>query len=724
MTSRLSCIVLPLSLGLATGCATDDSFDDDKPAQSDKKGGPDGKQDAYDPSNDNPATFASDLEYQLAALPREGAATVAPWPSNYWPTYLDSINHRWDGPQSQSAAAKYGAAFDVADVEDKVSRSFGIDRYRGSRTACTSAADCDADKGEDCAKREGASDGVCIPMWWGICHAWAPASIMIAEPKHEVLHNGVLFKVNDIKALLTLTWNRTYTKFVSSRCNTNGNDLTRDAYGNYRDDPACENTNAGTWHLIATNYLGIRNESFVYDRTYDDEVWNQPLRGYEITRQDEITPLQANKLTGVTPVGGTTQEARGTVANNEFYHHPAMAVSAGETFTATMTGTNDADLYVRFGAQPTATTFECRPYTTSSDERCELQVPAGATEAYVSVRGYATSSDYSLTLVAGGAMPETYVHNADAATLYRVHMTVSYVSESPASTDGNLSARIDDFTRRDYYEYVLEVDADGDVIGGVWIGDSVTRHPDFLWLPTGPRDQVVAGAIKRAQVMTLVDLSLQTPGDDGSSATELVTVQEQGTVAKDTWKHFGPFDTTDGVEVHMTGTRDADLYVRRSQAPTRTAYDCRPYRSSSTESCALTGGGTYYVSVNGWAASSDFDLTIRYTTGGTPDVPDPVDPVDTVTHLNVSDTVAQGEMKYYTLAVNAGQRVFIRSYAPHDVDLYIQLNAQPTTSAYLERAYTTSGNETIAYTPTANGTLHIGVHGWDASSFTLRTADQ
>ena len=52
------------------------------------------------------------------------------------------------------------------------------------------------------------------------------------------------------------------------------------------------------------------------------------------------------------------------------------------------------------------------------------------------------------------------------------------------------------------------------------------------------------------------------------------------------------------------------------------------------------------------------------------------------------------------------------------------MGAAPTTSAYLLRGYTSSGNETITYTPTSNGKLHIGVHGYQAGQFSLRTADQ
>jgi len=63
----------------------------------------------------------------------------------------------------------------------------------------------------------------------------------------------------------------------------------------------------------------------------------------------------------------------------------------------------------------------------------------------------------------------------------------------------------------------------------------------------------------------------------------------------------------------MTGSGDADLYVRKTAAPTTTSYDCRPFAKGSTESCAvtLTAPAIIHVMVRGAAASSDFTLKGR-----------------------------------------------------------------------------------------------------------------
>src|SRR5690606_32040564 len=98
---------------------------------------------------------------------------------------------------------------------------------------CTTDTDCNSALAESCAKREGQPTGRCIPTWWGICHAWAPLAILLPEPKKPVVHNGVEFKIQDIKALLTLAFDRTETKFVSLRCNAldSASEVNFDKYG-------------------------------------------------------------------------------------------------------------------------------------------------------------------------------------------------------------------------------------------------------------------------------------------------------------------------------------------------------------------------------------------------------------------------------------------------------------------------------------------------------------
>jgi len=58
-------------------------------------------------------------------------------------------------------------------------------------------------------------------------------------------------------------------------------------------------------------------------------------------------------------------------------------------------GSGDADLYVRYGALPTTTTWDYRPYLLGNNEGVTVSSPTAGTW-YVMVRGYATYSGASL----------------------------------------------------------------------------------------------------------------------------------------------------------------------------------------------------------------------------------------------------------------------------------------------------------------------------------------
>ena len=81
-----------------------------------------------------------------------------------------------------------------------------------------------------------------------------------------------------------------------------------------------------------------------------------------------------------------------------------LAVGATRSFEAAvepgryrfaMTGTGDADLYVRLGHAPTTTLYDCRPFLDDSNEACELVV-AALDIAYVTVRADAVASTFHL----------------------------------------------------------------------------------------------------------------------------------------------------------------------------------------------------------------------------------------------------------------------------------------------------------------------------------------
>ena len=65
------------------------------------------------------------------------------------------------------------------------------------------------------------------------------------------------------------------------------------------------------------------------------------------------------------------------------------------TYTFTMTGTGDADLYARKTAAPTTRSYDCRPFLNGSDESCAVTL-ATPDVIQVMVRGVATQSTFTL----------------------------------------------------------------------------------------------------------------------------------------------------------------------------------------------------------------------------------------------------------------------------------------------------------------------------------------
>ncbi|MEW5681129.1 MAG: S8 family peptidase [Pseudomonadota bacterium] len=128
---------------------------------------------------------------------------------------------------------------------------------------------------------------------------------------------------------------------------------------------------AGTYHVMLNAYSAYSGVSLTADYT-------APAGG------------------GSTGGGGTMNNLTATTGN---WLHYTLTVPAGMgSLNVTMSGgTGDGDLYVRRGAQPTTSSYDCRPYRTGNNESCAFTNPQAATY-HISIRAYSTFS--GVTLVA------------------------------------------------------------------------------------------------------------------------------------------------------------------------------------------------------------------------------------------------------------------------------------------------------------------------------------
>jgi hypothetical protein len=108
--------------------------------------------------------------------------------------------------------------------------------------------------------------------------------------------------------------------------------------------------------------------------------------GVSLTGRTTATPSLVNGV-AVTNISGAS-------GSQQFWK---LAVPAGKTslmFTISG-GTGDADLYVRSGAKPTTSTFNCRPFINGNNETCTFTNPV-AGDWYVMIRGFTAFSGVTL----------------------------------------------------------------------------------------------------------------------------------------------------------------------------------------------------------------------------------------------------------------------------------------------------------------------------------------
>jgi vibriolysin len=102
--------------------------------------------------------------------------------------------------------------------------------------------------------------------------------------------------------------------------------------------------------------------------------------------------------TGPTPIDETKSNI--SLSQGQWYYHQVDLSAGYSSLSVTISGgTGDADLYVRQGAQPTTSSYDCRPYKYGNSENCSFTNPA-ATTWYIGIRGYSASSGVTLNVKA------------------------------------------------------------------------------------------------------------------------------------------------------------------------------------------------------------------------------------------------------------------------------------------------------------------------------------
>jgi vibriolysin len=151
-----------------------------------------------------------------------------------------------------------------------------------------------------------------------------------------------------------------------------------------------------------------------------------------------------------TPPGGTitlsnNQTVTGIAGATGSWTYYKITVPSGQSsLKVTMSGgTGDADLYVKFGAQPSSTVYDYRPYLSGNAESVSVTNPS-AGDWYIGINGYAAYTGVSLNAVyAGTAPPPTCTNytgtlSGTGANAY-APTTSGYVSSVSGTHSGKLT---------------------------------------------------------------------------------------------------------------------------------------------------------------------------------------------------------------------------------------------------------------------------------------------
>jgi len=355
-----------------------------------------------------------------------------------------------------------------------------------------------------------------------------------------------------------------------------------------------------------------------------------------------------------------------------------MNVPSGATnLTFNMSGgTGDADLYVRYGSQPTLSAYDCRPYVGGNTENCPVATAQAGTY-HVMIVAYSAYTGVNLT-GSYTAAASNVAPNA-SFTSSCTDLSCSFNASGSSDSDGSISSyswsfggsgvtASNTFASAGTYSVTLTVTDDDGATDTATSSVTVTAPPvnvapnasftssctdlscSFNASGSSDSDGSISSyswsfggsgvtATNNYASAGTYSVTLTVTDNDGATdtATSSVTVNDPppptGNVLTNGVAKTGlaatqsntleftmvvPAGATNLTFEMSGGSGDADLYVRFGSAPTTSTYDCRPYAGGNNESCPVTNAqaGTYYVMLRAYATFSGVSLTGSYTTGG------------------------------------------------------------------------------------------------------------
>jgi hypothetical protein len=283
----------------------------------------------------NPHNFNPLFETLFKSLPLQGKLDTQPWSDSYWPDNHGGTAWRWN---AKLPSLRLSSAWSYELLTLEKLRAMSADEI----SQLSPAEKLDIFTGDFYYPNVRLQRYLNSPTalgWEGICNGWAPASLNFIEPQPVTVtsKDGIVipFGASDIKALLSQfqTFNGGGMKLIGERC---GDNLTTNPAS--KDSRGCRDTNAGSFHIVVANYLGIQKKGFVFDLTRDEQIWNQPAFGFQ-------SRVLGWKEPSPTAAVGTVQEVTvETILSYGNEIHPTWASVVGTSINSIRTVTYQYNL--------------------------------------------------------------------------------------------------------------------------------------------------------------------------------------------------------------------------------------------------------------------------------------------------------------------------------------------------------------------------------------------
>jgi len=375
-------------------------------------------------------------------------------------------------------------------------------------------------------------------------------------------------------------------------------------------------------------------------------------------------------------------------------------------------GTGDCDLYVKFGARPTTTDYDYRPFLAGNEETVAIEDPTAGTW-YIVLRGYSNYSGVTLKALYGDVAAlqnNVPVPNLTAPlndlTFYKIEVPSGQATLEIKISGGfgncdlyvkhGTKPNVVDWQYRPYLPGNNETVTIDDPQSGTW----------YIMLRAR---QAYSGVTLNAHYwfmgnVTLLSNGVPVTGIAGAEGSEKY------------YRLIVPSDQTK-LEFEISGgTGDADLYVMLDSAPTTTDYDYRPYQIGNNEKVTIDNPpyGNWLIMVRGYHAYTGLTLvgTFENAGGGTGGTVIPLTNGVPVPNL----AGAAGSEVFYKIDVPSGQASLEIQIAggTGDVDLHVRKDDLPTTTAWDYRPYLLGNDETVTINTPAPGTYFIMLNAFSA----------